>query len=62
MFTFEKNKAELVWYYGKHKTPREMKDQIMALLGEWKDKRPPELGKAAPSRYSVCSSSTSTLR
>ena len=38
--------AELAEYFGKDKTPREMKDQILALLGEWKDKQPPELGKA----------------
>ena len=37
--------AELAQFFGKDKTPREMKDQIMALLGEWKDKQPPELGK-----------------
>ena len=37
--------AELAQYFGKDKTPREMKDQIMALLGEWKEKQPPELGK-----------------
>ncbi len=39
--------AELAQYFGKDKTPREMKDQIMALLGEWKEKQPPELGKGA---------------
>ena len=27
------------------KTPREMKDTILALLDEWKEKQPPELGK-----------------
>ena len=37
--------AELSQFFGKDKTPREMKDQIMALLGEWKEKQPPELGK-----------------
>ena len=37
--------AELAQYFGKDKTPCEMKDQIMALLGEWKEKQPPELGK-----------------
>ena len=37
--------AELAQFFGKDKTPREMKDQIMALLGEWKEKQPPELGK-----------------
>ena len=39
--------AELSQFFGKDKTPREMKDQIMALLGEWKEKQPPELGKGA---------------
>ena len=37
--------AELAQFFGKDKTPREMKDQIMALLGEWKEKQPPELGR-----------------
>ncbi len=37
--------AELAEFFGKDKTPREMKDQIMALLSEWKEKQPPELGK-----------------
>ncbi len=37
------NSQELSQFFGKDKTPREMKDQIMALLGEWKAKQPPEL-------------------
>ena len=37
--------AELAEFFGKDKTPREMKDQIMALLGEWKEKQAPELAK-----------------
>lgn len=37
--------AELNKYFGKEKTPREMKDQIMALLDDWKTKQPPELSK-----------------
>lgn len=37
--------AELGEFFDKTATPREMKDQILALLGEWKDKQPPELGK-----------------
>ena len=37
--------AELSNYFGKEKTPREMKDQILALLDEWKGKQPPELSK-----------------
>lgn len=37
--------AELNNYFGKDKTPREMKDQILALLDDWKSKQPPELGK-----------------
>ncbi len=37
--------AELAQFFGKDKTPREMKDQIMTLLGEWKEKQPPELDR-----------------
>ena len=37
--------AELEKYFGKGTEAREMKDQILALLGEWKDKQPPELAK-----------------
>jgi len=37
--------AELTNYFGKEKTPREMKDQIIALLDDWKAKQPPELAK-----------------
>ena len=33
---------ELNQYFGKEFTPRQMKDQIMALLDEWKEKQPPE--------------------
>ena len=33
--------AELNKYFGKDATPREMKDQIMSLLAEWKEKQPP---------------------
>lgn len=39
------NSAELEKYFGKDKTPREMKDTILALLDEWKEKQPLELGK-----------------
>ena len=35
---------ELSQYFGKDKTPREMKDTIIALLDEWKEKQP-ELAK-----------------
>ena len=38
------NSAELEKYFGKDKSPREMKDTILALLDEWKEKQPPELG------------------
>ena len=38
--------SELTQYFGGDKTPREMKDKILELLGEWKEKQPPELGKA----------------
>lgn len=34
--------AELSKYFGKEVTPRQMKEQIMALLDEWKEKQPPE--------------------
>lgn len=39
------NSAELEKYFGKEKTPREMKDQIIKLLDEWKEKQPQELAK-----------------
>ena len=31
---------------GKGATPAKMKEQIMTLLDEWKEKQPPELAKA----------------
>ncbi len=37
---------ELNKYFGKEITPRQMKEQIIALLDEWKEKQPPE--KKAP--------------
>ena len=40
---------ELNKYFGKEATPRQMKDQIMALLDEWKEKQPQELTKPAKS-------------
>lgn len=36
---------ELGQYFGKDKTPREMKDTILKLLEEYKAKQPPELGR-----------------
>ena len=36
---------ELGQYFGKDKTPREMKDTILKLLEEYKAKQPPELSK-----------------
>ena len=45
---FRKGKAPRAFvekYFGKDKSPRQMKDQIMALLDDWKAKQPPELGK-----------------
>ena len=36
---------ELNKYFGKEVTPVKMKTQILALLDEWKEKQPPELGK-----------------
>ena len=38
--------AELEKYFGKEVTPAKMKEQIMTLLDEWKEKQPPELAKA----------------
>ena len=37
--------AELEKYFGKEATPSKMKEQIMSLLDEWKEKQPPELAK-----------------
>lgn len=37
--------AELEKFFGKEATPRQMKDQIMALLEDWKERQPPELTK-----------------
>lgn len=34
------NSVELEKYFSKDKTPREMKDQILSLLDEWKEKQP----------------------
>ena len=36
---------ELSGFFGEDKTPKEMKAKIMELLGDWKEKQPPELGK-----------------
>ncbi len=38
--------AELEKYFGKEVTPAKMKEQIIGLLDEWKQKQPPELAKA----------------
>ena len=40
---------ELNKYFGKEATPRQMKDQIMALLNQWKERQPQEKGKAPKS-------------
>ncbi len=40
---------ELNKYFGKEATPRQMKDQIMALLDQWKERQPQEKGKAPKS-------------
>ena len=37
--------AELSKYFGKEVTPAKMKEQIIALLDEWKEKQPPELAQ-----------------
>ena len=39
--------AELEKYFGKEVTPDKMKEQIMTLLDEWKEKQPPELAKSS---------------
>ena len=39
------NSQELGKYFGPDKSPRDMKEQIMKLLDEWKDRQPPELAK-----------------
>ena len=39
------NSVELEKYFGKDKSPREMKDKIISLLDDWKAKQPLELGK-----------------
>ena len=41
---------ELNKYFGKEVTPRQMKDQIMALLDDWKEKQPPALDKPQQER------------
>ncbi|MGM9608150.1 MAG: ParB/RepB/Spo0J family partition protein [Oscillospiraceae bacterium] len=41
---------ELNKYFGKEFTPRQMKDQIMALLDDWKEKQPPALDKPQQER------------
>lgn len=41
---------ELNKYFGKEVTPRQMKDQIMALLDNWKEKQPPALDKPQQDR------------
>jgi hypothetical protein len=41
---------ELAKYFGAEKTPREMKDTILKLLDEYKDRQPPELGKTAKTK------------
>ena len=38
--------AELEKYFGKEVTPAKMKEQIIGLLDEWKQKQPPELARA----------------
>ena len=42
----DESTAELEKYCGKEATPAKMKEQIMTLLDEWKEKQPPELAKA----------------
>ena len=44
------NSQELGKYFGPDKTPREMKDTILKLLDEYKEKQPPELAKPAKNK------------
>ena len=37
--------SELEKFFAQEATPRQMKDQIMTLLADWKEKQPPELAK-----------------
>ena len=39
------NSQELGKYFGPESSPRDMKDQILKILDEWKDRQPPELAK-----------------
>ena len=38
--------AELEKFFGKEATPRQMKDQIMTLLEDWKERQPPRACQA----------------
>ena len=51
--------AELEKYFGKEVTPDKMKEQIMTLLDEWKEKQPPELAKSSKSWNRTSNLSTS---
>ena len=51
--------AELSKYFGKEVTPAKMKEQIIALLDEWKEKQPPEL--AQPDRKKDLASPDSSM-
>ncbi len=53
------NSAELEKYFGKDKSPREMKDKIISLLDDWKAKQPPELGK--PEKKTIWKSDLGTF-
>ena len=52
--------AELEKYFGKEATPAKMKEQIMTLLDEWKEKQPPELQR--PRKRWKKTSNPTTLR
>ena len=51
--------AELEKYFGKEVTPVKMKEQIMSLLDEWKEKQPPEL--KSPRKRRIWRSNLETL-
>ena len=52
--------TELEKYFGKEVTPAKMKEQIMSLLDDWKEKQPPELAKA-PKKQELDSNNFETL-
>ena len=52
------NSVELEKYFGKDRSPRQMKDQIMALLDDWKAKQPPSWASPKRKRIRTCNLET----